>query len=98
MPQLASAQIKLRRAFRYGYYAFVASIVLALVLLAIRSLSGNAMALLGFPLADASLWPMMGILVLGLCVPLFFACWLLVGTAVLGRSPQLRTFTDRIAD
>jgi len=86
MPQLVSAQIRLRRAFRYGYFAFLAGAALVLTLLTLLVLNRGAVAILNAPFSDMSVWPMMALLLLGLCVPLFFACWLLVATAVLRRS------------
>jgi type IV secretory pathway TrbL component len=95
MSEHVSTQIRLRRAFRYGYYAFVAAAGLALLPLLARALRGD---LPTFPLPDASLLPMMALLVLALSVPLFFACWLIIGTAILRRGAERRSFTKGIAD
>ena len=83
MTQSVSVQLKLRRAFRYGFYALLALVAGLLTLLGIWTVDGN------LPLIDTSILPdgkllMVAALALAFSVPLFFAAWLLIGTAIFG--------------
>ncbi len=97
MPQVKTAQLRLRRAFRYGYFAFVAVIMTLLALLGLWTLNGDLASMFARSLTDSSVLMMAGLL-LGLCVPLFFAAWLLIGKVVLGVDVPRPSLMDGIRD
>jgi hypothetical protein len=94
MKEVVSAQLKLRRAFRYGYFVFVA---IAAVLLGLLMFSGDAAINLARSIVGS---PIIFIVAvgLGLSVPLFFAAWLLVSSAILGGRIQHRPLMDGVRD
>lgn len=98
MAESASIQLSLRRAFRYGFFAFVALAVSALALLGFWIVEGDATASLLKMIPDRAVITMIALIV-GLSVPLFFAAWLLVGTALLGGGvSSRRPLTDGLYD
>ncbi len=97
MTQSVPVQLKLRRAFRYGYFAFLAVVAGLLALLAYWAVNGD------LPVVDVGMLPdnsvlLMAALILGFSVPLFLAGWLLIGTAILrqreGRRPPMAGMPD----
>jgi hypothetical protein len=77
-----SVQLRFRSAFRYGYYAFLA-VMAGIVLSIFLSVDGLAF------LDDALLSPvsgLIGMVGLGLVVPLFLLAWLLASFAVMPNS------------
>ncbi|MBO9671463.1 MAG: hypothetical protein J7485_13205 [Sphingobium sp.] len=97
MGEVAIAQLRLRRAFRYGYFAFVATIVAALGLFGLWAFSGDAAAILVRSLSGSTTLLIVA-LALALCVPLFFAAWLIVGASVLGDRVRVRPLMDGVGD
>lgn len=97
MGEVATAQLRLRRAFRYGYFAFVAIVVAALGLFGLWAFSGDAAAILARSLPSST---MLFIFAIGiaLCVPLFFAAWLVVGASILGDRVRVRPLMDGVRD
>ncbi len=97
MTQSVSVQLKLRRAFRYGYFAFLAVVAGLVALLAYWAVNGN------LPVVDAHMLPddsvlLMAALILGFSVPLFFAGWLLIGSAILGQRARRASTMAGIRD
>ncbi len=91
MLNAAEAQLRLRRAFRRGYFMFLAVLLALLAILASAVLSGALADLLNTLLGKSSLL-MIAATALGLSVPLFLAVWSLIGSAVLGfgfREPPI---------
>lgn len=97
MTKVVKAQLKLRRAFRYGYFAFVAITAILLSCLSFWALSGQAAIMLGRSIAGSPIIFLVA-LGLGLCVPLFFAAWLLVSAAILRGRVQHRPLMDGVRD
>lgn len=90
------AQIRLRRAFRYGYFAFLALFLGLLVLIGLGfANSGFDAVLVRFSSATSV---MLGALVIGLSVPIFFACWSLIASALLGVQAHQPSMLDGIRD
>ena len=96
MAESASMQLRLRRAFRYGYFAFLAAVVLLLAGIVLWVARLDA-AMLVFSFRSSTVL-MMIVLALGLCVPLFFASWLLIGTAVMGAWRPQSSLMDGVRD
>ena len=92
----ANAQIRLRRAFRYGYFAFLALFLVLLTLVGVSVADGALDDILS-RLSSATT-VMLAALALGLCVPLFFACWSLIGSAILGLRAGPQSLLDGIRD
>lgn len=97
MGEVAIKQLRLRRAFRYGYFAFVAIIATLLVLLGLWAFSGDTAATLVRSLSSSTIL-VISALALALCVPLFFAAWLVVGAAILGDRATPRPLMDGVRD
>ena len=97
MGEFVTKQLRLRRAFRYGYFAFVAIVVTLLVLFGLWAFSGDTAATLVHSLSDSTILVIIA-LALALCVPLFFAAWLVVGAAMLGDRATPRPLMDGIKD
>ena len=89
-------QIRLRRAFRYGYFAFLALFLMLLVLFGMAVADGALGDFLG-QLSSATT-VMLAALVLGLSVPIFFACWSLIGSAILGVRVNTSSMLEGIRD
>lgn len=93
---MAIAQIRARQAFRYGYFGFLGAFFLLLVLVAFAGAEGTLDDAL---IRMASVAPMMALaLVIGLAVPLFFACWSLFGAAFLGLRVHAPSLLEGIND
>ncbi len=97
MGQLQSVQLRLRSAFRYGYFAFVAVVVTLLALLGLWFVNGDLARILAEALPDRRALIMV-VLASGLCVPLFFATWLLIGKAVLALAAGRPSSLDGVQD
>ncbi len=97
MGEVVTAQLRLRRAFRYGYFAFVAIVVTLLALFASWLVSADMTAAFARSLSDSTILLIVAA-VLGLSVPLFFAAWLLVGSVLLGDRVKTRPLMDGIRD
>lgn len=97
MGEFVTTQLRLRRAFRYGYFAFVAIIATLLVLLGLWAFSGDTAATFVRSLSDNIILVVIA-LALALCVPLFFATWLVVGAAMLGDRATPRPLMDGVRD
>jgi hypothetical protein len=97
MKEVVNAQLRLRRAFRYGYFAFVAVATMLLAVLALWTFNGDAAITLARSIARS---PIIFIVAvgLGLCVPLFFAAWMLVSSAILGGRVQHWPLMDGVRD
>jgi hypothetical protein len=97
MKEVVNTQLRLRRAFRYGYFAFVAIAAVLLALLALWTFSGDAVITLARSIVGS---PIIFIVAvgLGLCVPLFFAAWLLISSAILGGRVQNLPLMDGVRD
>jgi len=79
------AQLRLRSAFRYGYFAFIVALAPLAILVSCLFLAGQTvMRLIQHP--DLSLLGLVVAVGLGLIMPTFLAFWLLVSSAVLRRS------------
>ena len=96
MGEVVSAQLRLRRAFRYGYFVFVAVVATLLALFALWAVSGGLAVTLARSVTASTAF-VVGALGLGLSIPLFFAAWLLVGAAILGEVRQ-RSLLEGIRD
>jgi hypothetical protein len=97
MKEVISAQLRLRRAFRYGYFAFVGIAAVLLSLFGLWAFSGDAAIMLARSIAGTPV--IFAVAVgLGLCVPLFLASWLLVSSAILGGRIQHRPLMDGVRD
>ncbi|MBO9576557.1 MAG: hypothetical protein J7494_12535 [Sphingobium sp.] len=95
MPEIA-AQLRLRRAFRYGYFLFLLVFLALLAGLGFFVFNGDLIGLLnrlanGMPVVLVAL-------AVGLSVPLFFACWSLIGSAMLGMRAKRPSLLDGIRD
>jgi hypothetical protein len=97
MKEVVSAQLRLRRAFRYGYFAFLAIAAVLLAVLGLWAFSGDAAITLARSIAGSPIIIIVAV-ALGLCVPLFFAAWLLVSSAILGNRVQHRPLMDGVRD
>lgn len=97
MGEVATAQLRLRRVFRYGYFAFVAITGAALGLFGLWAFSGDAAVILSRSLSDSMTFLIVAV-ALALCVPLFFAAWLVVGVSVLGDRVRVRPLMDGVRD
>lgn len=97
MGEFVTTQLRLRRAFRYGYFAFVAIIATLLVLFGLWVFSGDTIATLVRSLSQSTAL-MIVALALALCVPLFFAAWLVIGAAILGHRATPRPLMDGVRD
>jgi hypothetical protein len=97
MGEVVTAQLRLRRAFRYGYFAFVAVAGTLLAMLGLWLLSGDVATALNTSLPVSTIFMIIA-LGLGLSVPLFFAAWLVVGSAILGNRLPPRPLMDGIQD
>jgi uncharacterized membrane protein len=75
--------LKLRKAFRLGYFLFLAVLFALMAAFAISAVDGDLVQLIGNLLANNRLLLWLG-LALGLSVPAFFAVWSLIGSALLG--------------
>lgn len=94
MAEVVTNQIRLRRAFRYGYFAFIAVVVAFAVLLGFWLFDRDVVESIVNMMPDRDT-NMMLVLAFGLCVPLFFAVWSLIGTAVLGADYRQPPLGDR---
>lgn len=97
MPQHDVARLKLRRAFRYAYCAFVAVVAALLLLLGLWIFNGDLLIVVVRSIADSSVL-IVTALCLGLCVPAFFALWSLVGSAILGLGANQSSLMDGVRD
>jgi len=77
------AQLKLRRAFRYGYSLFLLFFLLLFALGGFAALDGVFMGMVRSLLSGGSA-TLLTALAFALSVPLFLACWSLIGSAMLG--------------
>lgn len=85
MTETNVAQLRLRSAFRYGYFAFIAALAPLAVLAGCLLVAGQtALHLAQNP--DTGLLGLLLAMGLGLIVPMFLAFWLLISSAVLRRS------------
>ena len=89
-------QISLRRAFRYGYFVFLALFFVLLVLFGMFVAEGRFYDVLGQLSSATSV--MLAALALGLCVPIFFACWSLIASAVLGVETKGSSMREGVRD
>jgi hypothetical protein len=89
-------QVRLRRAFRYGYFAFLVLFLALLVLLGMAVAEGDLGVFLGQLSSATSV--MLAALVFGLSVPIFFACWSLIGSALLGERVSSSSMLEGIRD
>ncbi len=96
MAESVSVQLRLRRAFRYVYFAFLAIAVASLTLLGLWAVSGDAASSLFSMIPDRAVVTMIALAV-GFSVPLFFLTWLVVSSAMLGHDSR-RRFTDGLRD
>jgi len=97
MREVATAQLRLRRAFRYGYFAFVAIVVTALGLFGLWAFSADAAAILARSMSGSTALLVVTV-ALALCVPLFFAAWLVVGASILGDRVRVRPLMDGVRE
>jgi len=97
MKKVVNAQLKLRRAFRYGYFAFVGITAALLAWFGFWAFSGEAAMMMPRLIAGS---PIVFIVTLGLglSVPLFFAVWLMVSSAILGGRVQHLPLMDGVRD
>lgn len=97
MPKIVTSQLRLRRAFRFGYFAFLGLFLVLMALFAIAALNGEVIDMLSRLISDSSTFLLVA-LGLGLSVPLFFAFWSLLGSAILGLRVTPPSMLDGIRD
>jgi len=83
MPQATIAQLRLRRAFRYGYGLFLLLALLLLACGAVAAFEGDLMSI-ARQLLSGGFTTLLTALFVVLAMPLFLGIWFLIGTAMLG--------------